>query len=131
MVFDEFIIMRNEKELTDIILKFQECYNTFLRCNPEHWLPVYFMGNPYSYFNSFFAWLNVDLSLLKPGAFIVGPNYVIECYQIKPELKKFILEHNPLYVFDSSYKRYGASGINIEDENIDVVPKQPDGYKLR
>lgn len=90
--FDEFICdnRNGEKYLPDEANKFKELYNTFLRfaTRHNHRLKCYFCGNPYSVYNPYYAWLNIDLELVKPGAFLVGPDYVVECYQLKPELKQ-------------------------------------------
>lgn len=133
--FDEFIVdVRNgEKYLADEANKFKELYNTFNRFAVKHGhrLKCYFSGNPYSVYNPYYSWLEVDLSEVKPGSFIVGKNYVIECYQLKPELRKFIKEHNALYEFDDSYTRYAFGGEAVNDANISVVKKQPEGYKLK
>ena len=134
---DEFIVdvRGGEKYLTDEANKFKEIYNTFNRfCVRKYHRPIkcYFAGNPYSVYTPLFTWLNVDLSKVHPGAFIVGPNYVIECYQIKQELREFILANNPLYGdFDDSYTRYAFGGEAINDANIPVNAIQPDGYKLK
>ncbi len=46
---------------------------------------------------------NVSTSKLKPGAILAdNKTYVIECYQICPELKAKILAENPLYQFDNA-----------------------------
>ncbi len=135
--FDEFIVdtRGGEKYLKDEANKFKEIYNTFNRfCVREYHKPIkcYFAGNPYSIFNPYFSWLNIDLIKVKPGSFIVGQNYVVECYQIKQELKEFILKNNPLYGdFDDSYRRYAFGGEAINDENMQIEPKQPEGYKLK
>ena len=133
--FDEFIVDNRggEKYLLDEANKFKELYNTFLRFATKHGhrLKAFFCGNPYSTFNPFFVWLNVDLSKIHPGAFIVGDEFVIECYQLKPELREFILKNNALYHFDDSYVRYSFGGQAINDDNFNVIAKQPEGYKLK
>lgn len=133
--FDEFIVdnRNGEKYLTDEANKFKELYNTFNRfaVKHDHRLKCYFCGNPYSVYNPYYAWLGVDLSLIKPGAFLVGNNYVIECYRLKPELKRYIKEHNPLYEFDDSYTRYAFDGQSVNDANMTIIGKQPEGYKLK
>lgn len=132
---DEFIVdnRHGEKYLSDEVNKFREIYNTFNRFAARHGSKIkcYFCGNPYSVYNPYYVWLDVDLSTIRPGAFIVGKNYAIECYQISAELREFIRAHNPLYEFDDAYTRYAFGGEAINDSNIVVVAKQPEGYKLR
>lgn len=134
--FDEFIIdvRGGEKYLTDEAGKFKELYNTFHRCAEKkgHTLKLYAAGNPYSVYCPLFMWLGVDLALVKPGAFLVGKQYVIECYQIKQELKDHLKKVNPLYnCEDDEYTRYAFGGEAVNDINFNVQTRQPDGYKLR
>ena len=132
---DEFIVdnRNGEKYLTDEANRFKEIYNTFNRFATKHGhiLKCYFCGNPYSVYNPYYLWLNIDLGQIKPGAFIVGPNYAIECYQITQELRDFIKSHNPLYEFDDSYTRYAFNGESVNDANFEIRTTQPEGYKLR
>lgn len=135
IIMDEFIVdnRNGEKYLSDEAGRFKELYNSFLRFATRHGhrLKCYFCGNPYSVYNPYYSWLDIDLSKIKPGAFLVGKDYVVECYQIKPELKQWIKKVNPLYEFDDAYARYAFDGISINDNNFPIVPKQPDGYKLK
>lgn len=133
MFQDEFIVnMRaNEKYLDgdEYFLK-QEIYTTY---NREAKKPIVCLaaGNPYSVYCPDFIALNVDTKLLKPGAFIVGPNYVINCFQVPAELKAKILAANPNYQFDESYKRYAFNGEAINDQNIRIHKCEPMGFKLK
>lgn len=108
----------------------QEIYTTY---NRESRIPIKVLGagNPYSVYCPLFSGLGVDSSKLKPGAFVVGPNYAIDCFQTPPELKKLILQHNPMYEFDDSYKRYAFGGESINDQNIRIQKTEPQGFKLR
>ena len=129
--FDEFICnMRlGEKYLKEEAFKFKEIYNTFQR-ECEDGLICYFFGNPYSLYNPYFEWWGVDTRKIRPGAYINGKNYTIECYQLLPELREKILERNPLYQFDDSYRKYAFHGLAINDSNI-FICKKPNITKLR
>lgn len=131
MFFDEFIANTRlgEKYLQDEAFKFKEIYNTFQR-ECESGLICYFFGNPYSVYNPYFEWLKIDTRKVKPGAYLVGDNYVLECYQLTEELRKKILERNPLYQFDDSYKKYAFNGVAVNDMNIIIIDK-PQLCKLR
>lgn len=135
IVFDEFIcnVMMGEKYLNDEAFRFKEIYNTFQREVKKGKLKCYFMGNPYSLYNPYFSWLGVDTLQLRPGAFIVNKDkqYAIECYKIKDDLRAVILERNPLYQFDESYAKYAFDGVAVNDANIPLRPKQPDGFRLK
>lgn len=131
--FDEFIanIRGGEKYLTaDEYFLIQEVYNTY---NREASTPITILaaGNPYSVYNPLFSGLNVDTTKVKPGAFIVGPNYTINCFRVPQELKEQILAKNPLYQFDDAYKRYAFEGQAINDQNIRIHKCEPKGFKLR
>jgi len=121
MIFDEFICnpKLGEKYLKGEEMRFKELYNTFQRENPG--LKCYFLGNPYSLYNPYFTWWGVDTKKLHPGAIVEGSNWVIQCYQICDDLRQKILESNPLYEFDDSYKKYAFSGIAINDINIPIA----------
>lgn len=128
--FDEFIVNMKlgERYLQSEEFKFKEIFNTFQREARE--LKCYFLGNPYSHFNPYFVDFGVKTSLLKPGARQIGPNWIVECYQIKDELKEFIVKNNPLYIFDNSYTKYAFGGQAIDDANILIVEKQPQNFSL-
>jgi hypothetical protein len=131
MVMDEFIcnMRMGEKYLVDEAFKFKEIYNTFQR--ESDGLKCYFMGNPYSMYNPYFAWIGVDTLALKRGTIVTGDVWAVECYEICEELKAAILARNPLYKFSDEYTQYAFGGQAINDINIRINPKQPDGFKLR
>lgn len=133
MFMDEIIIntRAGEKYLPgDEHFLIKEIYTTY---NREANRPIKILGagNPYSVYCPLFSGLGVDSSKLKPGAFVVGDNYVIECFQVPPELKAWILAHNPMYQFDDSYKRYAFGGESINDKNIRLQKTEPGGFKLK
>ena len=132
IIFDEFICNPKfgEKYLKDEATKFMEVYNTFRRESEN--LKCYFMGNPYSLYNPYFMFFNIDTSLLKRGAVISdGKSYVVQCYEICHELRAKILAANPLYQFDNSYTRYAFEGQNINDQNIIIRNVIPEHYPIR
>ena len=131
IVFDEFICNQRfgEKYLKDEATKFMEVYNTFRRESEN--LKVYWLGNPYSLYNVYFLFFNVDTAKLKRGAIITDKkSYVIQCYEITKELREKILAENPLYQFDNSYTKYAFEGKNVNDENIIIRSKLPPAFKL-
>ena len=131
IIFDEFICNQRfgEKYLKDEATKFMEVYNTFRRESEN--LRCYFMGNPYSLFNPYFMFFNVNTAKLTRGAIISDrKSYVIQCYEICDELRKKILEENPLYQFDNAYTKYAFEGQNVNDLNIIIRDKLPQNFKL-
>ena len=131
IIFDEFICNQRfgEKYLKDEATKFMEVYNTFRR--ESEGLKCYFMGNPYSLYNPMFLFFNVDTSKLTRGSVITDKkSYVIQCYEILPELREKILKENPLYQFDNAYTKYAFEGKNVNDENIIIRSKLPPNFKL-
>lgn len=131
IVFDEFIAdtRGGEKYLDDEAFRFKEIYNTFQReCND---LKAYFLGNPYSMYNPYFVWIGVNTKLLTPGCIIKGGQFAVECGVLSDELRKIILDRNPLYKFDDGYKKYAFFGQAINDANIQLLEKCPDNFRLR
>ena len=131
IIFDEFICNQRfgEKYLKDEATKFMEVYNTFRR--ESEGLKCYFMGNPYSLYNPYFMFFNVNTAKLVRGAIITDKkSYVIQCYEITPELRAKILAENPLYQFDNAYTKYAFEGKNVNDLNIIIKDKLPPNFKL-
>lgn len=133
MIYDEFINnpKYGERYLKGEAEKFQEVYKTYNRECKDKYFKCYFLGNPYSLYNPYFLFFNVPTSKLKPGAIITdNKTYVVECYQITPELRAYILERNPLYQFDNAYTRYAFYGESVLDSNINVERKMPNNFSL-
>lgn len=132
MFFDEFIcnLRGGEKYLKDEHFLIQEIYTTY---NREAATPIRIMaaGNPYSTYCPLFVGLGVQTSLLKPGKFVVGDDYVIDCFQAPPELKEKILAANPMYQFDNAYKRYAFGGEAVNDANIKLHKCEPAAFKMK
>ena len=128
MFFDEFIVntRAGERYLPDEAFKFQEIYDTFYR---EADVPpkVYFMGNPYSFFNPYFAYYGINP---RKGKFQTGKNWAFEFHELEPELKEYLKAHNPQFVDDDLYTRYAFSGEAINDLNIKIREKLPQNYAL-
>lgn len=116
---DEYIIdpKSGEKYLKGEDMKIKEIYTTYRR-ESDGILKMYFLGNPYSLYNPLFLWLGVDTRRLKPNTIITGDQWIVQCYQTKPELKEQILKNNPLYQFDESYKMYAFDGLAVNDIHI-------------
>ena len=128
---DEYIIdpTSGEKYLKGEEMKIKEIYTTYERECSET-MKMYFLGNPYSLFNPLFMWLEVDVTKLHEGCIQVGDQFAVECYKLTEELKTYILNKNPLYKFDESYKLYAFDGKAVNDMNIRTGPF-PKNYILR
>lgn len=131
LIFDEFICNTRlgEKYLPSETFKFSEIYNTFQR-EAEN-LRCIFMGNPYSLYSPYFSWIQIETKKLYPGSFTVGDTYVVECYELTDELKQYILNKNPLYKFDQTYKDYAFDGRAVNDRDIRISEKLPDNFALK
>jgi len=131
MFFDEFICNTRggEKYLADEYFMVKEIYTTFKRETQK--LTIIAAANPYSVYCPFFVGLGVDTSKLKPGSFVVGPNYVIDCFKVPQELKEWILAHNPAYEFDDAYMRYAFNGEAVNDANIKIQKTEPRNFRLK
>ena len=133
LIGDEYVCNESagEKYVNKEALKIKELYNTLQRfAYKPKGLKVYLCGNPYSKDTPMIRDLNVDMNLMKEGARIVGPNYIVECYKMSEELKKYILERNPLYEFDDTYKKYAFDGQYMNDKNI-PIGTLPNNYSLK
>ena len=138
IAFDEFIVdnAAGEKYLKDEANKMRELWTTFRREGSAKQVRLYFCGNPYSIFNPYwnknFFGIDVRLADIKPGSFIVGRNYVIDCAMPRPELIDWLINkgmYDP--ELDDEYQRYAFGGVNINDEHFEIHEKQPDGFKLK
>lgn len=131
IIFDEFICNARfgEKYLKDEAFKFMEIYNTFRRESKN--LKCFFLGNPYSLYNPYFVYFNIPTKQLQRGVIISDKkSYVVECYEMKKELRDKILEENPLYQFDNAYTKYAFNGLNINDANIRINELTPPNFSL-
>ena len=128
---DEYIIdpKSGEKYLKGEDMKIKEIYTTYRR-ESEGVLRMFFLGNPYSLYNPLFIWLGVDTRRLRPNVIETGDQWIVQCYQTKPELKEQILKNNPLYQFDESYKMYAFDGLAVNDMHIRLGPFPPK-YQLK
>lgn len=129
---DEFIknTRAGERYLPQEAFKYKELINTFQREAPNRRFKSYMFGNPYSRANPYFVEFGVDISKLKRGTIYRKGNVLVQCYEMKPELREYILKHNPLYQFDDSYTRYAFDGLAINDANMIIKEKQPVGFSL-
>lgn len=128
---DEYIIdiRTGERYIANEAFKIKEAYTTWRRENPA--LKFYFVGNPYSLSNPLFADWGVDTNKLKIGSFYVGNTYVIHMATLNPKLVEKLLKENPLYKFDDSYTRYALYGEAINDQNIIINQKLPEGFHIK
>lgn len=128
---DEYIIdpKSGEKYLKGEDMKLKEIYTTYRR-ESDGVLRMFFLGNPYSLYNPVFMWLGVNTRQLKPNTILTGDQWIVQCYQTKPELKEQILKNNPLYEFDESYKMYAFDGLAVNDMHIRLGAFPPK-YQLK
>lgn len=135
--FDEFIIdtTHGEKYAANEVKSFRDIYDTYKRwallAPHPHKLKCYFCGNPYSMYNPYFIWLDAPLQDIKPGALLTGKEWLIQCYEVTPELREWILKTNPNYTFDDSYTRYAFGGVAVNDLRYRVNARRPSGYKIK
>lgn len=131
VLMDEYIIdpKSGEKYLKGEEMKIKEIYTTYRR-ESEGIMKMYFLGNPYSLYNPLFMWLGVNTKALRPNTIQTGDQWIVQCYQTKPELKEQILKNNPLYEFDESYKMYAFDGLAVNDMHIRLGAFPPK-YQLK
>ena len=129
-----------------VATKWNEIYTTACRaCYPDK-LKFYASGNFYSRYHPLCTYLGIDCSRLAIGKKIVHRqtkkvdlgngktidvdySCLVDCYNLKPELREYILRHNPGYVFDDTYQKY-FEGVAIADMGLPIVEKRPENYRL-
>ena len=131
---DEFVkdVRSGEKYLLREAWRYNELINTFQREAPNRKFKSYLFGNPYSRANPYFVQFEVDIAKLKRGTIWTSnsKSVLVQCYEIKQELRDYIKEHNPLYQFDNAYTRYAFDGLAVNDANMILRTKQPQGFQL-
>ena len=136
ILMDEYVIdpRTDEKYVPNEAFKIKEAYTTWRRECPGT-LKCWFLGNPYSLFNPLFMAWNVDAAKLieskRKDSVYVGDTFLIKYANVNPELRAKLLSENPLYVFDEDYSKYALEGNAVNDANIPLRPKQPEGFSLR
>ena len=133
IMYDEAIVAASmgERYPDNLAFKVKEIYKTFSREIRPEVLKMYCMGNPYSKYHPLLVDWGVPFQDMKRGSIITGPNWAVECYEMKPELREFIIAHDPTYQFDDAYRRYAFDGASIEDEQISISIKRPEGFAIR
>lgn len=135
-------ISLGEKWPDNVANKWNELYTTLARKSyPKHF-KFYMTGNFYTRYNPILVYLGVDCNKLEIGKKLVHKQVkdvngvkldfstLVDCYQLKPELREFILQHNPGYHFDDTYERY-FKGEAIADLGLPIEIKKPEGFGLR
>lgn len=126
----------------NIANKWNELYTTLARKSYPKQLKFYMTGNFYTRYNPILVYLGVDCNKLEIGKKIltkkkkqVGDitldySTLVDCYQLTPELRDYILAHNPGYSFDDTYERY-FRGEAIADLGVPIEENQPENFSLR
>lgn len=131
-----------EKWPDDLANKWNELYTTLARKQYPKQLKFYMTGNFYTRYNPLLVYLGVDCNKLEIGKKLLTKRVktvngktldystLVDCYQLKPELREYILQHNPGYSFDDTYQKY-FEGKAIGDIGVPIEENQPQGYHLR
>lgn len=132
MAFDEFIIdtRAGERYLKGENFRLEEAYKTFYREGAN--IPLYFFGNPYSLYNPYFIHHGINPRELASKRFLNPPNkdWCAEYHELDPRLVEDILRRNPTHEFDTDFFQYAIKGVAINDKNIKIIEKQPQGFYL-
>ena len=147
MWYDECMVnvMIGEKWPTGIATKWNEIYTTLARQSYPDTLKFYMTGNFYTRYSPILTYLGVDCSRMSIGRkFVtkgskvvdvggkqvtVDTKVLVNCLNLKPELREYILKHNPGYVFDDTYQKY-FEGVAIADMGLPIVEQRPENYRL-
>lgn len=130
IMYDEFMIdvRSGEKWLPDEIKRFRELYTTYLREASEN-IKVWLLGNSYSWYSPYHAWLKIKASDLSLGCLLVGSNYTFNLWKPSPELIE-LLKQNPMCDLDDKYEQYAIYGIPVNDQNINICNNLPRNFAL-
>lgn len=105
-------------------------------------LKFYATGNFYTRYNPLMIYLGVDCNKLEIGKKLyvnrkkqIGDitldySTLVNCLQLKQELRDYILAHNPGYAFDDTYERY-FKGEAVGDIGLPINETRPEGYSLK
>lgn len=134
VIFDEYVVNQQSAEhyIRNEFDKILVLYGTIKRYKDEKTtLKIYFAGNPYSKLNPFIEYFKINKQKMKEGSTIVGPNYLLMCYKLKNELKSKLLEADPNYRFDDSFKAFALDGQYVyENMRINLLDHLPQFFKL-
>lgn len=132
LIYDEGIVATSmgEKYPPSLAFKVKEIYKTFARESRPEVLKFYMAGNPYSKFHPLFVDWGVPFQDIKRGKIIHGDKWVLDCYEMKKELRDYILKSDPTFSFDDAYSKYAFDGASIEDEACNILPRPSEGYSL-
>lgn len=131
-----------EKWPDNLASKWNELYTTLARKSYPDKLRFYMTGNYYTKYNPLLIYLGVDCNRLEVGKKVVNRktkkvgdmtldySTLVDCYQLKPELREYILAHNPGYSFDETYLKY-FKGEAIADAGVPIDEEQPQGFQLK
>lgn len=130
IVYDEFIcnMALGEKYGQGEGFRLAELYRTFKR--ETSGIKCYFLGNPYSLYNPLFIFMGIKSTDIVRGKIISGSNWVLDVYEMKPELREHIIKTDPTYEFDNAYTRYAFDGMNVNDAHIPLIDEIPPNFKL-
>lgn len=133
IVYDEAIVntAMGEKYPANLSFKIKEIYKTFARESRPEVLKLYCFGNPYSKYHPLLIDWGVPINDVKKGKIISGKTWVVQAASLSPELKEWILKNDPEHDWDDTYERYAFDGDAINDDNVWIEEKCPEGFKLR
>ena len=147
MWYDECMVNVSvgERWPDSVAIKWNELYTSFCRRSYPDTLKFYMSGNFYSRYSPILIHLGVDCSRMSIGKKFVTRNskvididgkqvtvdtsVLVDCLDLKPELREYILQHNPGYVFDDTYQKY-FEGVAVGDLGIPINPDRPEGYGM-
>lgn len=133
VVYDEAIVNTSmgEKYPTGLAFKVKEIMKTFERESRPEKLRLFCLGNPYSKYHPLLVDWGVPINKIKKGTCLAGKDWFVQAASMTPELREFILKNDANHDWDDAYERYAFDGDSINDENVWIEEKRPEGYKLR
>jgi hypothetical protein len=133
IVYDECIINTSmgEKYPKALAFKIKEIYKTFARESRPALLKLYCFGNPYSKYHPLLVDWGVPINQIKKGTILAGKDWVVQAAVLSDKLKDWIIKNDPNHDWDDTYEKYAFEGDAINDDQVWIEEKQPEGYKLK
>lgn len=127
---DEFIIdpTLGEKYLPKEAKRFDDAFTTFRRENPG--IKVYFTGNPYTLYSPYLEHFHFGPEDFHFNKIITKGHAALWWKGLNPVLYEKVKKSNPLFDEKGAFSRYALEGQPVNDERLNIVPKQPNGFSL-
>lgn len=130
IIFDEFLpdTTLGEGYVKGETNKFSEILKTYKRESPD--IKCIFLGNVYTLYSPYISELTtINPYNLKPGDIATSDEAIVWYYKLDPRLVDYIRKRDPEFI-DETFDKYCVEGLAVNDEQIRIVNKFPQNFKL-